>query len=85
VGVAVPGSATAADPARARAKDTVPKTGPAPESDPGMVPATERDPAVGLGKKMVRAARVTDKGVWGNAQRTGRSVQVESSCRWVFS
>ena len=72
-GARVPGSATAAAPVRARAKDTVPKTGPAAESVPGMVRATVRDPAVvpavGLGTTMARAPketgaeRVIDRGV----------------------
>ena len=40
---AVPVSATAAVPAREKAKITVPKTGPAPENVPGMVRAIARD------------------------------------------
>ena len=58
-----PGSATAAVPDSERAKAPVPKTGPAPENDPGMVPVMARDPAVVLAagpvKTMVQAARET--------------------------
>ncbi|MBT3257957.1 MAG: hypothetical protein HN366_16095 [Deltaproteobacteria bacterium] len=50
---AVPGSATAAVPAREKAKVTVPKTGPAPENVPRMVRVMARD--LVKAKRMVQA------------------------------
>jgi len=51
--VVSPGSATAAVPDSERAKAPVPKTGPAPENVPGMVPAMAQD--------QVRAQRMVQR------------------------